>query len=260
MEINYIDKYLKYKLKYHKLKNQIGGVLIHHFHHQNSSIAMAEAITYNTLKDNITQHCMGTGIYGFINHNTEAASIYNRKPNVHTVFSLRNPIILQNTWEQEGEPYNDSSNFTWLSMQLNMLCTKIFNDNIPITPENVVTILNSNHLYQNENLTYDGIPNTIISVDDIVNIVRVFIQDYSRLMQTNKHNENYVLLPINYLAYLKNFDGVLNRINDIPSIGSIKYIFDSSYGARGYITDYKRPELLRGQLIFSRELLDALKI
>jgi hypothetical protein len=141
-----------------------------------------------------------------------------------------------------------------------MLCTKLFNENIPITAENVVTILNSNHLYQNENSTYDGIPNTIVTVNDIVNIVRVFIHDYSRLMQTNKVDENYVLLPINYLAYLKNFDGVLNRINDIPSIGSVKYIFDSSYGARGYITDYKRPELLRGQLFFSREQLDALKI
>jgi hypothetical protein len=260
MTNEYKFKYLKYKLKYNNLKNQIGGAVIHHFHHRDSSIAMADAITHGSLKDNMTQHGMGTGIYGFINHKTEAASAYNNELNIHTVFTLTNPIILEKTWDIDGDMYNDSGNFTWLSMHLNMLCTKLYNDKIPITQENVTSILKSNHFYPNETGTYDGIPQILITIDDIVNVARIFLIDYNKLMTTEKEEENYVFMPINYLVYLKKFDGVLNKINDIASIGSIKYIFDSKYGARGYLTVFKRKELLRGRLFFSREILDTIKI
>ncbi len=260
MNNEYRLKYLKYKVKYNKLRNQLGGAIIHHFYHRDKIIGMSEAITHNSLKEQMTQHGMGTGIYGFINHTTEDAKIYNREPNLHALFTLRNPIILENKWEEDGEERNESDLFTWLSIHLNGLCTKLYNESIPITNEKVIELLNSEYLYQNDNGTFDGIPRTIITIDDIVNITRIFLDDYKMLMSTSPEEENYMLLPINYLTYLKNFDGVLNKLKDIPSVGSIKYIFDNSYGARGYLPQFKRMELLRGRLIFSRERLDALKI
>jgi hypothetical protein len=259
MENNYKLKYLKYKLKYNNLKNQIGGNIIYHFQRKPSPIAMAEAITYGSLKENMTQHGMGTGIYGFINPDTEAAKLYNNSSHYSEKFRLENPIILKNTYLGEyGEKITDLNIFSTLSTGLNTLCAILYENKGKekglITRDNVKNILEENHLYQNENSTYDGIPNTTITLDEIVFIVLVFMTDYESLMQTNKDDEDYVLLPINYLAYLKNFDGVLNMIDDSGRVGSIKYVFDSSYGARGYLAPFKREALLKGKLIFSEHI------
>ena len=64
----YFEKYLKYKKKYMQLKNQLGGnpYEITNFHLSGTILAMAEAITKESLHSQMTQHGLGTGIYGFI--------------------------------------------------------------------------------------------------------------------------------------------------------------------------------------------------
>lgn len=260
---DYKSKYLKYKSKYNNLKAQLGGAIIFHFHHKDSRIAMAEAITVSSLKDQMTSHGLGTGIYGFVNIDPRVnpdSLIYNKAPNVKSIFTIKNPIILERKWEEDGEIRTDLDNFTWLSMHLNSLATHLYTMREPITSEAVRHFLTLSHLYPNEDGTYEGIPNTIITLEDIVNIITIFIHDYNVLMHHKIEEENYVLMPINYLAYLYGFDGVFNKVNDIASVGSIKYIFDGSVGARGFLPKYKRPALLIGKLIFSKLNLDILKL
>ena len=84
-------------------------------------------------------------------------------------------------------------------------------------------------------------------------------------MTTRPEEENYIFMPINYLAYLKNFDGVFNILNDNARDGSVKYIFDpiilQRIWANGYQVKFKRRQHIKklaGYLIFSRDRLDAL--
>ena len=65
-------------------------------------------------------------------------------------------------------------------------------------------------------------------------------------------------MPINYLARVKNYDGVINKIDDSGRTGSVKYFFNEIdmhnygiFGARGYRPEFKRREPLRGHLIFT---------
>ena len=96
------------------------------------AIAMAEAINHGTLSEQMTQHGLGTVIYGFINwtETNRGADTY-RKPEYDiTLHTIHNPIILQNEWKLEGEKYTDLGNFTFLSMNLNILLYCPFNSSI----------------------------------------------------------------------------------------------------------------------------------
>jgi hypothetical protein len=74
-------------------------------------------------------------------------------------------------------------------------------------------------------------------------------------MMTPAEEENYIFMPINYLAYLKGYDGVLNKNDDSGRTGPIKYCFGREYEhcqyARGFRPEFKRREPLRGRVIFT---------
>ena len=264
---DYKSKYLKYKKKYLELK-QTGGFLIGNYHLQGTELAMAEAITHGTLSEQMTQHGLGTGIYGFINwtETNRGADTY-RKPEYDiTLHTIHNPIILQNEWKLEGEKYTDLGNFTFLSMNLNILLYTLYNMqlnmqlniNTMIDKEliRIITeIFEKNKFYPQEDGTYIGIPNDPTTIQEIIRVVRAFLKDYNTLMTTLIEQENYILMPINYLAYVKRYDGILNRYDDSGRTGSIKYCFDRNYDhckkARGYRPIFKWREPLHGQLIFT---------
>jgi len=111
-------------------------------------------------------------------------------------------------------------------------------------------ILAKNYFFPNSDGFFEGIPNVTINPDDLLWVVKSFLQDYNKLMNSEKENEHYVLMPINYLLYLFKFDGIINKCDDTGRTGSIKYFFDNEYGTRGYRPNYKKRIPLLGKLIF----------
>ena len=260
MQIEYKIKYLKYKKKYLNLKKQKGGVIIGNFHQKDTELAMAEAITHNSLSSQMTQHGLGTGVYGFINYDkiTDGNGNYNNDKNELSLFNIKKPVILQNNWNEDGEARDDLANFTSLSTRLNILCDEIFKNNLSITDDIIISILRANYLFSKENdgkIYYDGIPNEPVFIGDIVKIVTLFLRDYNILLQTSKESENYIMMPINYLLYSKGYDGIFNKNDDSGRTGSIKYFYGeykkfNINGARGYKPEFKKREPLHGELIF----------
>jgi hypothetical protein len=255
MEKELKKKYLKYKKKYIQLKNQKGsGYIIGNFHLGSVELAMAEAIPRGTLQNQITQHGLGTGIYGFINFTDSNNSIipYNNSSSELTRLTLEKPLILSNSYVEEGERRGDLDDFTWLSMNLNATCNILYSDNILTpTPKQVQELFKNNDLYPSEDGGYKGIPNISIPLDALVNVITTFLSDYDLLMtKTSNEEEHYVLMPINYLMFLQDYDGIYNINDDTGRTGSVKYFFNGEYNARGYRPDFKRREPLRGKLIF----------
>ncbi len=255
-----LKKYLKYKKKYQMLKKQIGGTYtIGNFHLASVELGMAEAITFGTLQDQITQHGLGTGVYGFIDYNESNPTIshYNNPSSVLTLFTLTNPLVLSNTYEEEGgETRTELQDFTWLSMNLNGLCNTLYSSGIlEPTNEQVQEILSNNGLFLFEDVGgYKGIPGIPLPLDLIVYIAKSFLEDYHLLMtQTTPEQEYYLLMPINYLLCYMNYDGIYNMNDDTGRTGSVKYFFKGEYNARGYRPQFKRRPCLKGRLIFLGE-------
>jgi len=247
MNQNYRQKYLKYKTKYLELKQLVAGSknIIHNFHNNEYELAIAEVIPHGTLSEIMTSHGLGSGIYGFINIAKNKNYISNH---IETKFNIENPVILSKKRKSDND---DLGNFTWLSTRLNILCYNLYTDNLDINRSNIEKIFSKNYLYLNDNGTYDGIPNNTVTIDDIIFITQKFINDYKLLMTTEKTDENYILMPINYLLYYKKYDGVFNNIGDDASSGSVKYFFMSEHRARGYRPTYKKRLSLKCSLIFS---------
>lgn len=259
LNTQYLISNTQYPMSYQLEKKQkvTTSYVIGNYHLSSTELAMAEAIVSNTLQSQMTQHGLGTGIYGFIDYSESNSSTQNYKFDVYelTQIELINPVILENSTIIDGEIYSDLGNFSWLSMNLNILCFEIFNKKKDIIESNIIEILTQNNFFPNEKNYWDGIPNVPITIGDIVWVVKSFLQDYSHLEMLNDDDENYVLMPINYLLYSYGFDGILNKCDDTGRTGSVKYFFPiqdqkNQIKARGYRPNFKRREPLRGNLIF----------
>lgn len=225
---------------------------IGNYHLGSFELATAECITFNTLQNQMTQHGLGTGIYGFVDFSEENPHIYTYKLEgyVQTEFELENPVVLEKISIVDGEQYSDLGNFTWLSTNLNIVCFELNSKEKSINRQNIIEIFNKNNFFPNEENYYDGIPNFSITIEDIIWVVKSFLHDYNYLQSLGEKNESYVLMPINYLLYYYGFDGVFNKCDDSGRTGSVKYFFSNEYNSRGFRPEFKKREPLNGKLIF----------
>ena len=270
--MDYKTKYLKYKNKYLSLKNQKGGsslaaateskeYIIGNFHKtQYPPLAMAEAITWGTLQAHMTQHGLGTGIYGFVDftRNNEQTHQYNNHLHTLTQIGLSNPLVLENEYaekEDEGsgtEYRTDLNYFISLSTNLNNACKFLYDSGILNPTSEQVEHIFTNNNFRKYGEGYKIIPNITILLEMLTHIITLFLSDYNLLMTTTKKSdEYYVLMPINYLMFLMGYDGIYNTNEDSASKGSIKYLFNREVGARGYQPKFKTREPLHGKLIFN---------
>ena len=225
---------------------------IGNFHLETAELAMAESISSQTLQEHMTQHCLGTGIYGFVNSDDSNPNtqIYKLDEYVLTEIVLNNPVILEKNIVIDGEKYSDLGIFTWFSMHLNLLCVKLYNTNKDANEDSITEFFEKHGFEKNSNNGWAGIPNLSIGNNDIIWVTNTFLSDYKHLMTLSKKTESYVLMPINYLLYRYGFDGILNKCDDSGRTGSVKYFFNNEYGARGYRPQFKNREPLNGNLIF----------
>lgn len=239
-----------------KKRKNISNYTIGNFHLELHKLAMAESITKDMLQNQMTQHGLGTGIYGFVDFSkkNKSANDYKSDGYVLTEFEITKPVELKNISIVDGELCSDLGNFTWLSTNLNILCNELYTKKCSINPENIEEIFTKNYFFPNENNFYDGIPNLPINMDDIIWVVSSFLNDYNYLQSLNEENESYVLMPINYLLYHYGFDGVYNKCDDTGRTGSVKYFFFNEYSSRGYRSASKRREPMKGKLIFLHQI------
>jgi hypothetical protein len=239
-----------------KKRKMTSNYTIGNYHLSLFPLAMAESITIDTLQNQMTQHGLGTGIYGFIDPSEKNPHTYTYRLDGYelTNFELTNPIVLEKTFIIDGEHYSDLGNFTWLSINLNILCFELNREKKVISQENIEEIFTRNYFFPNENNFYEGIPNFPITLDDIIWVVRSFLHDYNYLQSLDRENESYLMMPINYLAYLYSFDGVINKCDDSGRSGSVKYFFANEHNARGYRPEFKKRDPLAGKLIFMHKL------
>lgn len=225
---------------------------IGNFHLETTELAMAESISSQTLQEQMTQHCLGTGIYGFVNSDDSNPNtkIYKLNKYVLTKIVLNNPLILEKNIVINGETYSDFGVFTWFSMHLNSLCVELYNTNKNADEDIITNFFEKYGFEKNSNNGWVGIPNLSIGNNDIIWVTNTFLSDYKHLMTLDKKTESYVLMPINYLLYRYGFDGILNKCDDSGRSGSVKYFFNNEYGARGYQPKFKKREPLNGNLIF----------
>jgi len=202
---------------------------------------MAEVIPHGKLKEQMTNHGLGSGFYGFIDVNPEKESIklYNSNGNTPKEFLIQNPLIL------EGD-----HNFYMFSTSLNSIITDIYKamSTVPLSEHLILSHLNTFKYYsfEEESVTDTFKPSKEILISSIKN----FLLDYEKLMKTDKDEENYVFMPINYILASCGFDGVYNISGDYASRGSVCYKFDGTYKARGYLPMFKHRIPMKGRLIY----------
>ena len=240
----------------YKKQKIIPNYTIGNYHLGTLELAMAESIPFNTLQNQMTQHGLGTGIYGFVDFSEENPNTYSYKLEgyIQTEFELANPIVLEKISIVDGEQYSDLGNFTWLSTNLNIVCFELNCKEKSINQQNIIEIFTKNYFFPNEENNYDGIPNLSINIEDIIWVVMSFLHDYNYLQSLGENNESYVLMPINYLLYLYGFDGVFNKCDDSGRTGSVKYFFSNEYNSRGFRPEFKKREPLNGKLIFLHQI------
>lgn len=226
---------------------------ITNYHLSSVELAMAEAITKNTLSNQMTQHGLGTGVYGFIDsteHN-KSTIIYKKPGYVPTLLKILNPLVLSNTYYEDGETRTDLNDFTWFSMQLNMLCENLYENNLEASIQNILCIFRTNNFYpSDDNNKYFKITSTKnVKITDISYMLTFFLLDYKYLMSMNNNNENYILMPINYILFYLGYDGIYNINDDSGRTGSVKYFFDGTI-ARCYRPNMKHSPPLTGNLQF----------
>jgi len=252
----YYKKYLKYKQKYLEIKRQIGGFkyIIHNFRPKDSDyILISEAITYGTLSGQMTQHGLGTGVYGFIDktENNKGNLSYNTPDNKTTPLTIERPLVLNDTkYEYSDYSYDESELFVSLSTALNTICYEL--QHKEVTEESVIGIIKKNPLLtimESGVVSFLKLTCTVdVSIPEIVAVVQYFLMDYRRLEE-----HNYVYMPINYLLFLKGYNGVYNIPGDNGSQGSIKYFFDMrSIPMTHIVRSYRdKRHNLEGVLIFN---------
>lgn len=294
------QKYLEYKKKYIQLKKQLGGVYIYNFHPSHSPYIpsdhilptpgdlprLAEAVTCGKLSSTMTSHCLGTGVYGFIDRVRVPREycIDRYEINIH---GMSRPLMLEKRWyedERDGqfltyiapefdvnnddndimgiktvELRSDLTTFTGISRSLNHVCNELYQTrpNTDYSIEYIRHIL-VRHLSMSgirvvSSDTYKLTSDVTVHTDDLVRAVKCFLSDYINMMclhtqainrtlnasmrmgvspnreeiakKADIEQSNYVVMPINYLLYLKNYDGVYNVVGNIASSGSVKYYF-----------------------------------
>ena len=89
---------------------------------------IAEVIPLGKLKDQMTNHGLGSGFYGFIDVNPEKESIklYNRNGNSPVEFYMRNPLVL-----------SGDQNFYMFSTSINSIMADIYKacNDIPLSDD-----------------------------------------------------------------------------------------------------------------------------
>jgi hypothetical protein len=228
-----------------------GNYFITNFHLGSVDLAMAEAITNRTLQQQMTQHGLGTGVYGFIDssESNKSALDYKLPTYISKQLTISNPLILSTKYKKYGEKRTDLMDLTWFSWHLNGLCEKLLLENKEPSIKNIYSIFSDNHFYPiNNNKDYKLTTFLNINISDISYMITFFLLDYMYL-STMTENENYILMPINYILFNLGYDGIYNLNDDTGRTGSVKYFFDGTI-ARGYRPDMKNRRALDGQLIF----------
>lgn len=202
---------------------------------------IAEVIPHGKLKDQMTNHGLGSGFYGFIDVNPEKESIqlYNRNGNTQVEFYMQNPLVL-----------TGDHNFYIFSTSLNSIITDIYkaSKTMPLTDDLILkhVIDFEYYSFEKESVTETFKPSKEILIRSIKN----FLLDYEKLMKTDKEEENYIFMPINYIMNDCGFDGIYNISGDYASRGSVCYKFDKSYPVRGYPVTFKHRPPMKGRLIY----------
>ena len=111
----------------HKIAKMIPNYIIGNYHLESFELSMAESITICSLDSQITQHVLGTGMCWFVDFSTKKLYIYTYTSNGYklTKFELTNPVILEKVWFVYGEQYSDLGNFTWLSININIVFSEL---------------------------------------------------------------------------------------------------------------------------------------
>lgn len=235
-----------------------GNHFITNFHLGSVELAMAEAITYGTLAQQMTQHGLGTGVYGFIDpsDSNKSTFAYKLPKYISKQLMISNPLILSSTYKEYGEKRTDLDDLTWFSIHLNILCAKLIDNKLKPTIENIYCIFTNDRFYpiDNNNKYYKLTSYFNLEIQDISFIITFFLLDYKYLM-TMTNNENYILMPINYILFNLGYDGIYNLNDDTGRTGSVKYFFDGTI-ARGYLPNMKERRSLDGHLIFMGKIYD----
>jgi len=233
------------KNEFLNLQKQIGGgtTIINFTKYEH--ISTSEVIAHGQLQEHMTQHGLGSGIYGFLNEINAGSYMYNE---YKTPIEINNCLKLEEQWYQDGEIISELTRFTNLSMKLNEICFKLY--------ELIIT--------EKEQFNFDDYSPTIISLfehlvvgikglsiltsERIIYSIKTFLTDYIMLMNTNPLEEDYIVMPINYLLYGL-YDGICNSIDDSGKTGSVSYIYTNP---RSYKRSFAGEKIksLRGNRIF----------
>jgi hypothetical protein len=220
---------------------------ITNFYNEKYTRTIAEVIPHGKLKEQMTNHGLGSGLYGFIdvNQKKESIKIYNRNGNTPMQFIMKNPLIL-----------NGEHNFYIFSTCLNSVIANLYNSLQTQTPlhaktytkETISLALDSCKYYsfEDEKITENFTP----TKESLIRCITNFLSDYDKLMETDKDEENYVFMPINYVLDYYGFDGIYNISDDGASRGSVCYKFDEKYKVRGYPATFKQRIPLKGKLFY----------
>jgi hypothetical protein len=243
------QKYLKYKYRYLSIKG--GSTRIYNYSNYDK-VSTSEVISYEDLKEQMTNHGLGSGIYGFLNRENASGSVYESYKYINSL-EMKNCLVLRNEWIEDGERRSDLTSLTSLSMFLNSCCYEIYTKKINKSDiiSFVVQELPKNGLIlDNDKLYLRGLFD--ISLDEIVKTITDFLFDYNKLMSESPELENYIVMPINYLLH-ERYDGICNYINDSGGSGSVFYEFPYLY-ARSFVAT-KKSKILKGKLIFKGHVI-----
>ena len=198
--------------------------------------SIAEVIPKGKIKNTMTNHGLGSGFYGFINidRDDENIRIYKNKNNTPKEFIILNPFIIE----------SNDSDFYFFSTMLNDICATIYEK----YKSNIDLTIIESELEFFDNYKFDK--------NIIIKSIYNFLSDYNILMKTKDVDEDYIFMPINYILHELNYDGIYNKNGDRASLGSVKYFFDGSNPARGYLATYKKRCPLKGKLIFKHPNYD----
>lgn len=125
---------------------------------------------------------------------------------------------------------------------LNNACYNLYrnfiNQGINPTEESLAEIYRNNGFEpepEYDNIYFLSNDNNVL-INILFKTVIAFLSDYHILMtDTEKSNEYYVVMPINYLLDYLGYDGIYN-LAIFGRTGSVSYYFDNkTYGARSYL-------------------------
>ena len=203
---------------------------------EHEKLSTSEVIAHGDLSAQMTQHGLGSGIYGFVDKNS--AGEYKGYKYV-TDIRMENCFIIDSKAKL--------GIFIQLSTTINQLCFTLYN------------------LYLSGDNTFDMfIPDivAVISKIDVPSImprlpflkiiegIRMFVDDYILLMSTPYEKEHYIAMPINYiLAGL--YDGIYNLESDNPANGSVAYSYTNPRSCKRAFR-FRGNDPLKGQRIYNQ--------